>query len=192
MNPRHEAPSWARRHSIDSCCGIIKHAPHLNNKLATIMFYAALKTIHLLSVIVWIGGMVFVQFFLRPALMALAPPERVRLMHAVLGRFLKAVLLAAALILGSGAWMIARQSVQSGGLPFSLPLEWLAMALLGLLMMAILGYVRLVLYKRLTRAVMEAAWPLGGAVLAQIRTWVMVNLLLGVLIVVLMLLGASS
>lgn len=184
-----------RLSELDKGCGIIKHAPHLNNKLAPIMFYAALKTIHLLSVIVWIGGMVFAQFFLRPAVMALAPPERVRLMHAVLGRFLKAVLLAAALILGSGAWMIARiarQSVQSGGLPFSLPLEWLAMALLGLMMMGILGYVRLVLYKRLTRAVTEAAWPLGGATLAQIRTWVMVNLLLGVLIVVLTLLGASS
>jgi len=56
------------------------------------MFYATLKTIHLLSVIVWIGGMVFAHFFLRPALTPLAAPDRVRLMHDVLGRFFGAVL----------------------------------------------------------------------------------------------------
>jgi len=32
------------------------------------MIYATLKTVHVLSIIVWIGGMVFAQFFLRPAL----------------------------------------------------------------------------------------------------------------------------
>ena len=60
------------------------------------MFYAILKTIHLLSIIVWIGGMVFAHFFLRPAVAMLEAPERVRLMHAVLGRFFNAVLVATA------------------------------------------------------------------------------------------------
>lgn len=158
------------------------------------MFYAALKALHLLSVIVWIGGMVFVQFFLRPAVGALAPPQRVSLMHAVLGRFFKAVLMAAVLILVSGVWMIARiaRQAMSSGLAFSMPAEWMAMALLGLLMMGILGYVRFVLYRRLTRAVAEADWPAGGAALASIRVWVMVNLLLGVVIVLLVLLGAAN
>jgi putative copper export protein len=32
------------------------------------MLYASLKTLHLLALIVWLGGMVFVHFFLRPAL----------------------------------------------------------------------------------------------------------------------------
>jgi uncharacterized membrane protein len=31
------------------------------------MLYATLKTVHVLSIIVWIGGMVFSHFFLRPA-----------------------------------------------------------------------------------------------------------------------------
>ena len=31
------------------------------------MIYATLKTLHVLSIIVWIGGMVFAHFFLRPA-----------------------------------------------------------------------------------------------------------------------------
>lgn len=176
-------------------CGIIKLARHPN--LITLMppmFYAALKTIHLLSVIVWIGGMVFAQFFLRPALATLAPPERLRLMHAVLGRFFNAVLVAAGLILGSGIWMIgriARQTAQSG-LKFNMPLEWMAMAVLGVVMLGILGYIRFALYQHLTRAVADAAWPAAGAALASIRTWVMVNLGIGVVIVAVTLIGASS
>ena len=158
------------------------------------MFYAALKTIHLLSVMVWMGGMVFVQLFLRPALVKLDAADRVRLMHEVLTRFFNAVLVAAGLILASGGWMIgrtARQMAQSG-VKFNMPLEWMVMALLGVVMMLIFGHIRFVLYKRLSQAVTAAAWPAGAAALASIRTWVMVNLGLGVVIVVVTLLGASS
>lgn len=66
------------------------------------MLYATLKTLHLLSVIVWVGGMVFAHFFLRPALGVLEVPQRLRLMQAVLGRFFSAVLLAAGLALATG------------------------------------------------------------------------------------------
>ncbi len=158
------------------------------------MFYAALKTIHLLSVIVWIGGMVFVQFFLRPALTALEAPERVRLMHDVLGRFFNAVLVAAGLALASGMWMmarIARQTVQAG-VKVNMPLEWIVMAVLGVVMLVIFGHIRFVLYKRLTNAVTAADWPAGAGVLASIRMWVMVNLAVGIVIVAVTLLGASS
>ena len=82
------------------------------------MIYATLKTIHLLSVIVWIGGMVFAQFFLRTAVATLEAPVRLRLMQDVLGRFFQAVLAASVLTLASGLWMlgrVAKQVVQSGG-----------------------------------------------------------------------------
>ena len=82
------------------------------------MIYAVLKTLHLLSIVVWVGGMVFAHFFLRPALAQLEPPARLRLMHEVLGRFFRAVLVASLLALASGIWMIgrvAKQLVQSGG-----------------------------------------------------------------------------
>jgi uncharacterized membrane protein len=158
------------------------------------MFYATLKTIHLLSVIVWVGGMVFVQFFLRPVAATLAPPERVRLMHAVLARFFNAVLVGAGLALVSGFWMMARntRAVAQTGVKASMPLEWIAMAVLGLVMTGIFCYIRFALYQQLAHAVMAAAWPAGGAVLARIRAWVMVNLVIGVMIVAITLLGASS
>lgn len=157
------------------------------------MFDAVLKTIHLLSVIVWIGGMVFAQFFLRPAVATLAVPDRVRLMHAVLGRFFNAALLAAALALTSGSWMIgrlAREMAQSG-VKFNMPLEWMVMAALGGVMLLILGYIRFALYPRLTQAVAAGNWPAGGAALASIRLWVLLNLAIGTSIVVVTLLASS-
>jgi uncharacterized membrane protein len=159
------------------------------------MFYATLKTIHLLSIIVWIGGMVFAHFFLRPAAAAqLEAPARLRLMHDVLGRFFNAVLVAAGLALGTGTWMIgrvAKQTVQAG-LKFSMPIEWMVMSVLGVVMVLIFGHIRFALYKRLSRAVTAAAWPAGGAALASIRTWVTVNLVIGVVIVVVTMVGVSS
>jgi uncharacterized membrane protein len=167
---------------------------YTGKNLRTEMLYVALKITHLLSVIVWLGGMVFAHFFLRPASATLAPPQRVALMHVVLGRFFRAVLWAASLALLSGVWMIGRitmQTVQSGA-HFNLPLEWLVMASLGVLMMAIFGVIRFALYPRLTRAVAAADWPDGAAALAAIRHWVAVNLVLGTLIVIVTLVGGSS
>jgi uncharacterized membrane protein len=158
------------------------------------MIYAALKTIHLLSVIVWVGGMVFAHFFLRPAVATLEAPQRVQLMHQVLGRFFNAVLLSAGLVLASGVWMIGRMARQmsQSGVKFNMPIEWMVMALLGVLMVLIFGHIRFALYKKLTRAVNAQDWPAGAAALASIRTGVSVNLVLGVLIVLVTLLGAAS
>ena len=71
------------------------------------MLYAVLKTIHLLSIVLWLGGMFFALVCLRPALGMLDPPLRLRLMHEVLRRFFDAVLIAAGLALATGVWMIA-------------------------------------------------------------------------------------
>ncbi len=150
------------------------------------MLYATLKTLHVLSLIVWVGGMVFAHFFLRPAVATLEPPLRLRLMHDVLGRFFKAVLVASLLTLVSGVWMLgraAKQVVQSGG-NFQMPLAWTVMAVLGVLMVAIFMHIRFALYKRLGRAVEASDTASGGAAMAQIRRWVTINLGLGVFIVV--------
>ena len=39
------------------------------------MIYATLKTLHVLAIVVWVGGMVFAHFFLRPAVAQLAGPD---------------------------------------------------------------------------------------------------------------------
>ncbi len=150
------------------------------------MLYATLKTLHVLSIIVWVGGMVFAHFFLRPAVAALEPPLRLRLMHDVLGRFFKAVLAASLLTLVSGLWMlgrVARQVVQSGG-HFEMPLAWIVMAVLGVVMVAVFMHIRFALYKRLGIALAASDVSAAGAAMTQIRRWVSVNLALGVIIIV--------
>jgi uncharacterized membrane protein len=149
------------------------------------MLYATLKLLHVLSIVVWVGGMVFAHFFLRPAAMQLPPPQRVPLMHGVLQRFFAAVTVAIVIVLATGLWMIgrvAKETVQAG-LSFNMPLDWTLMAALGVLMMAIFAHIRFALYKRLGKAVAAQDWHAGGAALASIRTWVGVNLAIGVVII---------
>jgi uncharacterized membrane protein len=154
------------------------------------VIYAALKTVHVLAIIVWIGGMVFAHFFLRPGVAQLEAPVRLRLMHDVLGRFFQTVLVASLLTLASGVWMlgrVAKQVVQSGG-SFEMPLAWTVMAVLGVAMVAIFMHIRFALYKKFGLAVVASEWGAGGAALAQIRTWVLINLALGVLVLLVTLL----
>lgn len=149
------------------------------------MLYALLKTVHVLSIILWLGGIIFAHFFLRPALATLAPPERVQLANAVLGRFFATVLWAASLTLVSGVWMIgraAKASVQSGG-SFSMPLTWTVMASLGVLMVALFGYIRFALYPRFGAAVAAGDWAQATDRLARLRQWVGINLVLGLAII---------
>ena len=153
------------------------------------MLMALLKALHVLAVVVWVGGMAFAHFCLRPSLVLLEPPTRVKFMHAVLGRFFNGVLGAAGLIVISGFWMIgraARQAVQSGG-QFHLPLDWVVMTAVGVLMVALFGHIRFVLFKRLTAAVQAADVPAAAAAIAAIRPWVALNLGLGVGLIALVL-----
>jgi len=158
------------------------------------MLYASLKILHLLALIVWLGGMVFTHFFLRPAVAGLQPAERLRLMHGVLSRFFAAVLVSVAVVLVTGSWMIGRTAAQmvQSGLRFAMPIEWMVMAGLGFVMALVFGYMRLVPFRRLSHAVKSLDWSSGAAALIQIRALVLVNLAIGLLIVVVTLLGLAA
>jgi len=149
------------------------------------MLYAVLKLVHVLAVVLWIGGMAFAHFFLRPALAQLEGPARLKLMHEVLRRFFAAVSVAVALLLASGLWMIgrvARGAVQQG-IGFSWPPDWIAMTALGLLMIGIFAFIRLLLFRRFAAALAAGDAPGAAAALARIRSWVGVNLVLGVIVI---------
>ena len=68
--------------------------------------YESIKWLHLASAIVWMGGMAFVLWALRPSLDGLAPEVRVTLMGRVLSRFFALVWLCIAVLLASGLWML--------------------------------------------------------------------------------------
>lgn len=150
------------------------------------MLYTPLVIIHVLSIVVWVGGMAFAHFFLRPALAALPAEQRLRLMHDVLGRFFRAVSAAIVLVLLTGLWLIAQATA---GAHFGMPLNWTLMATLGIVMMALFGHIRFALYKRLHRAVGGADWNAASAALASIRQWVSINLVLGVVTIAIALAG---
>lgn len=158
------------------------------------MGYALLKMLHWGGVMVWMGGMFFALFCLRPAAGALPPPVRVPFMADVLGRFFNVVLWAAVLALGSGGGMMSRaaQTTRQTGASFNVPVDWLVMAGLGVLMFVVYGYIRLVLHKRVRAAVVAQDWPAGGAALNEIRFWVAANLCFGAIIIAAVVLGSVS
>jgi len=150
------------------------------------MLYGILKTAHVLSIIVWIGGMVYTRFFLGPAAASLEAGVRARLMQETLGRFFRVVTPVSAVALVSGMWMIGRVAKGAiiSGSPFSMPLEWAVMAGLGFLMVGIYLLIRYVLYARLVLEVQAADWNSAGKSLATIRNWVSANMVIGLTIVV--------
>lgn len=155
------------------------------------MFYAILKTLHVLSIVVWVGGMVFAHFCLAPVAARMEPPQRLALMHAVLGRFFRVVLHTSLVALVTGLWMlgrVAKQVVQSGG-SFQMPLSWTVMAALGIAMVAIFLVIRFRFFPGLGQAVARSDWPAGAACLARIRRWVTINLGIGVAVIVVAILG---
>jgi uncharacterized membrane protein len=161
---------------------------------STAVGYAVLKSIHLLGIVVWVGGMFFVLACLRPAAAALEPGVRVALMRDALGRFLQIVMVAAGLVLLSGVWMIATASRVSidAGIGFNMPIDWLVMVTLGVVMIAIYGYIRFAVFRQLGRAAAAREWPAAGAALGRIRVLVIVNIVLAVIIIVVTRLGAAG
>jgi len=144
------------------------------------MLHATLKSIHLLAMFVWLGGMFFALFCLRPALGVLEPPPlRPRLMHAVLKRFFVAVSWAAGLMLASGVLMML-PGASTGAHPSP---AITAMAALGIVMIGVFAFVRLVPFRRLQAALAASDGPGAGAALNSIRQLVALNLAIGAAIV---------
>jgi uncharacterized membrane protein len=142
--------------------------------------------LHVLSVVVWVGGMFFAYMALRPvAASVLEPPLRLALWAGVFGKFFPWVWVSVALILVTGLHMLG---VFGGA---SAPLYALAMLGLGVAMMAIFAHVFFSPYKKLKCAVGEQDWKAGGAALGQIRMLIGINLSLGLLTIAVVFLGRA-
>jgi len=134
--------------------------------------------LHVLSVVVWVGGMFFAYVCLRPvAASQLEPPVRLTLWAGVFARFFPWVWVSVALVLATGLWMIFAVFGGMGGVGLYVH----AMLGLGILMMLIFMHVFFAPYGRLKRAVAAQDWPTGGKALSQIRLLVGINTLIGVL-----------
>ena len=142
--------------------------------------------LHVLSVVVWVGGMFFAYMALRPvAASVLEPPQRLALWAGVFGKFFPWVWLSVALILLTGLHML----MVFGGL--AAPHYAMTMLVLGVVMMAIFAHVFFAPYGRLKRAVAAQDWKAGGAALGQIRRLIGINLSMGLLTISVVFLGRA-
>ncbi|HMK13606.1 MAG TPA: CopD family protein [Burkholderiales bacterium] len=148
---------------------------------------ALAKLLHVLGVVVWVGGMFFAYLALRPvAAQQLEPPQRLKLWQGVFMRFFFWVWLAVALILGSGSYMMW----QLNGV--NAPLYVYTMMLLGLIMMLIFAHVYFAPFRRLQRSIAVQDWATAGAALNQIRIMVAANLSLGLITIAVAAIGSIT
>lgn len=144
------------------------------------MAFLIAQFVHLAAAIVWLGGMTFVLFALRPPLGAqLPPPQRLPLLGAILKRFFLMVWLAVIALLVTGGFMLSHAGAQAA------PLGWHLMSGIGVLMVLIFGHIHFAAYRRFSAAVASADWPVAGQRAAQIARLVLVNFFLGWLAVAL-------
>lgn len=134
--------------------------------------------LHLLSAVIWVGGMFFAHQILRPvAAELLEPPLRQPLWVGVFNRFFPMVWGAVLLIPITGYWMIFGSL---GGFA-KVGLYVHLMHGLGLLMIALFLYVYFVPFQKLKAAVAEKVWANGKAHIDRIRDVVGINMILGII-----------
>jgi uncharacterized membrane protein len=140
--------------------------------------------LHVLSAVVWVGGMFFAYTCLRPSMAQLAPAERTALWSRTLGRFFGWVGAAIPLLLLSGFWMIHME----GGMAAA-QLRVHLMLAIGVVMMLLFLHVLLAPYRRLRAAVAAGNVPLAAEQVGTIRKLVAMNLTLGIVVVLIATVG---
>lgn len=144
------------------------------------MTNSIMLALHLLSAVIWVGGMFFAYMALRPvAASQLEPPVRLRLWVGVFSRFFPWVWISIILLVTTGYWMIFNVFGGMGSAPVYVHI----MNAIGLIMILIYFHVFFAPFRRLKQAVVIQDWPAGGSKLAQIRLLVGINTLLGMLVI---------
>ena len=129
--------------------------------------------LHLSAAIVWLGGMVFAHFCLRPSIAMLEPPQRLNLMAATLTRFFAIVIPAIVALLATGGYVYTRRE----GL--AAPIGVHIMVGIGIAMCLIFGHLFFGPFRRMKAAVTASTWPVAAAQLGKVRMLVLTNLVLG-------------
>ncbi len=144
------------------------------------MLLSLALALHLLSAVVWVGGMFFAYMALRPAAAAvLEPPQRLALWVHTFGHFFPWVWVAIVLLPVTGYGLAFHFWHAMAHFPFYVNI----MQGLGIVMILIYLHVFFAPYRRLKRAVAAQDWPTGARALSQIRLLVGINTLLGLLVI---------
>jgi uncharacterized membrane protein len=146
---------------------------------------ALLIALHVLAVVVWVGGMFFAYMVLRQSAGPLEPEARLTLWHRVFRRFFPWVWSSIVLLLASGYGMIF---LYFGGFAGA-GLYIHVMQGIGLVMMLLFLHLFFVPWRRFSDAVEGRRFPEAAKQLGQIRRVVAANLVLGLLTIIV---GASG
>ncbi|EUB72028.1 copper resistance D domain protein [Pseudomonas sp. GM41(2012)] len=142
--------------------------------------FGLVYTLHVLSALVWVGGMFFAWMVLRPAAMkALEGPARLKLWVEVFQGFFRWVWIAVVLLPISGVGMI---HLQFSGFEAA-PRYVQVMMGLYVVMTALFIRIQALLLPELRTAVAAQDWPTGAATLGKIRKLVGINLIVGLVLV---------
>lgn len=137
--------------------------------------------LHVLSAVIWVGGMFFAYMAMRPAVIEVVEAgQRGSLWYQTLTRFFRWVWLAIALLLITGYWMIFKGFGGMAGAGWHIHLMQMA----GLIMMAIFFHLYFAPFRRLKQAVAASNAQEGGHQVGKIRHLVGINLILGLIVVV--------
>lgn len=148
---------------------------------------APFMLLHILSVVVWVGGMFFTYMVLRTSIgQSLKLPDRLRLWSRVFTRFFKWVWGAIFLLLATGFYMI----YLFGGMAI-MPRYIHMMMLSGIVMMLIFTYLFFGCYVHFSQLVEEKEWHQAEEKLATIRKLVLLNLIIGVATIFIVILGRA-
>lgn len=135
---------------------------------------ALMKFLHIAAAVVWLGGVSFMLFALRPAASALMPPpQRLPLIALVMEKFFALVWASIGLLLLTGLAMLLPVGIKNA------PLGWHLMLGIGLVMFALFGHLYFGPYRRLKMAIAASDWPEGGRRVGQIAKLALSNLVLG-------------
>ncbi len=145
-------------------------------------------SLHVLSAVIWVGGMFFAWMALRPvAANLLEPPLRLPLWRDVFGKFFPWVWLCIISLLSSGYFM----AFTLFGSVANFPSFVLIMQGLGILMMLLFMHVFFAPYRRMKQAIEADDLPTAGKKLAQIRMIIGINLIIGLVVVIVGVAGDS-
>jgi uncharacterized membrane protein len=133
-----------------------------------------LLLLHILSAVIWVGGMFFAHQMVRPSVAPLDAPVRLGLWRRIFDKFFSWVWAAVILLLASGLTM---QGMGVDGLHVQI------MEGLGIVMMLAFGHLYFAPWQRFRRAVDGADFTTAAAQLNQIRRIIEFNLALGLIVV---------
>lgn len=142
-------------------------------------------TLHVLSAVIWVGGMFFAYLALRPALSGLDPLSRARIWVGVFQRFFPWVWSCIVVLLATGLYMMLFNLDGFAHAPVFVHI----MLGLGILMILIFAHVYFAPYRRLRSAAASSDEPAARKSMRQIRILIAVNLSLGLIVIAVAMLG---